>query len=64
MSDQTPDDLGARIKAAQEARQGRGKTDENTAESPANAGNAVLQHGSELFAVSYTHLTLPTTSRV
>ena len=47
MGNSEHDDLGARIKAAQNARKG---TTENTAKSPANAGNAVLQHGSELFA--------------
>ena len=50
MADNEHDALAARIEAAKNARGGRGSDLENSPESPATAGNAVLQHGSELFA--------------
>lgn len=50
MSDNQPDDLGARIKAAQDARKPKHDTAEKQAESAVNAGGMALRHGTEMAA--------------
>ena len=50
MTDNEHDALAQRIKAAQDARGTHAETRDSTPESPANAGNMVIKHGSELFA--------------
>ena len=50
MSDKKPDDLGARIKAAQDARKPKHDHAEKQAESAVNAGGMALRHGTEMAA--------------
>ena len=50
MTDNEHDVLARRIKAAQDAHGVHVETRDSTPESPVNAGNMVIRHGSELFA--------------
>jgi len=50
MTDPKPDDLGARIKAAQDARKPKHDPAEKQAESAVNAGGMALRYGAEFGA--------------
>ena len=58
MSEQKPDDLGARIKAAQDARKPKHDHVEKQAESAVNAGGMALRYGAEFGASVFVGLLL------
>jgi ATP synthase protein I len=58
MPDQTPDELSARIKAAQAARSPKHDTVEKQAESTVNAGGMALRYGAEFGASVFVGLML------
>ena len=58
MSDKKPDDLGARIKAAQDARKPKHGPAEKQAESAVNAGGLALRYGAEFGASVFVGLLL------